>query len=891
MSAQPDTLASFTAQKLLRVQALRLQAGISNNVDGPGSKRSSDVNDSVSTKRQTVEGPTGDGPLYPRIRQLEAELQGKGSELVSMKLQYDQKDTEVRHLKDLVSQKEEDIAKHLNGMADKSRELDELRASKGINMSNMSHPTSLVDIACNMPGFIIEATRESLVGSGMFEGQAKQPALPGKILAQLNPCLVPRYAIIEVARNYKDLYVFLQKNYGAVLPDITLLDTTSKVKRNIVVDFFRVNIAAYTGSDVTEFMDPYVEVAFGMTLCMDTSGMRQYLSDDEMKMEAFKPYMVTDGTRSAEEMAHLSVLGTEVVTTPGQTDDEGDCPPGWRRNTKVSVSGRIYYTYSGPNNVIVNSRKKMMKSAVVYTVPPVQSLPPSSPVPQETEPVEKLTPRLETLTRVQGLTPEQHRGFNSVSQLFHSAEPLSPCLTRTKALFLQLASGGVWNQAKPVVVQPTAALSRVAFKSKAEEEFAKQTSSIVAWREYTCRKFERFMMGDNERDYWQVPAHARESVLMRAYRANAGPSGANLDRSRNMLISFTKYMSQSRIPEDMRWPAGSGLILAFITWRQDKTKSEKLGVSIPADIKASFVRCKLVGMQHQIKLDGAVLYNTCRKGVPVGGSDAAASTSIRMTCHWEDKINSCKHEASLHACICMVLMCHLSLRSVEFKRSKMRKAHFKGARIVNLIVSLSKQGAVDMWAGMHPFGFLGKFDWFEKFDDSMQKYDYIMHAMEWEVGYVGDVSRATMKWGVMADDRMFADIVHWCFLESGLSAACIRENKFTGYSPRHMYTNVAMACQWNSEAEDGCGRWRAAFHAAARDELKRMAERYASDEAMGRQLRLRKCVVVAVTSLVLKYYKFTSLSLMPDFDILCESADFAVSSFRGMLGGAQNIEL
>ena len=67
----------------------------------------------------------------------------------------------------------------------------------------------------------------------------------------------------------------------------------------------------------------------------------------------------------------------------------------------------------------------------------------------------------------------------------------------------------------------------------------------------------------------------------------------------------------------MQWVAGSGLIMAFISWRKNKTKSEKLGVSIPADIKASFVRCKLMGMQHQVKLDGAVLYNTCRKGVPV----------------------------------------------------------------------------------------------------------------------------------------------------------------------------------------------------------------------------------------------------------------------------------
>ena len=225
--------------------------------------------------------------------------------------------------------------------------------------------------------------------------------------------------IIECTRNYKDVYAFLQKNYGAVLPDIQLLDKSSKDRKGIVVDYFRVNIAAYTGKDANEFIEPYVEMAFGMTLCMDGSGMRQYLSEAEMNMEAFKNWLPTDGSRSVDEMAHLLVASVEVVGTPCATDDEGECPPGWRRNTKVSTGGRIYYTYSGPDNVVVTSRKKMMKSVVVYTAPPEQSLPPSSPVPQEPEPVEKLTPRLATLARVQGLTPEQHHGFNSVSQFFH----------------------------------------------------------------------------------------------------------------------------------------------------------------------------------------------------------------------------------------------------------------------------------------------------------------------------------------------------------------------------------------------------------------------------------------------------------------------------------------
>ena len=278
MSTQPETVASFAAEKLKRAQALRLQVGITNNVHAVGSKKSSDVEDRVGTKRALVEGLAGEEPLFPRIRELEAEVKAKDHELVGMRLSFVQKTKEIGHLKELVTERETEVTKHLNSMADKSRELDELKAST--RGGNMSSPTSLIDIACNMPGFIIEATRGALVCSGMFEGQPRQPALPGKILAQLNPCFVPRYVIIECTRNFKDLYGFLQKNYGAVMPDIKLLDTTSKARRNVIADYFRVNLCAYTGNDAQEFIDPYVEVAFGMQLCMDTSAFGMQLCMD-----------------------------------------------------------------------------------------------------------------------------------------------------------------------------------------------------------------------------------------------------------------------------------------------------------------------------------------------------------------------------------------------------------------------------------------------------------------------------------------------------------------------------------------------------------------------------------------------------------------------------------
>ena len=50
--------------------------------------------------------------------------------------------------------------------------------------------------------------------------------------------------------------------------------------------------------------------------------------------------------------------------------------------------------------------------------------------------MEKLTPRLATVARLQGLSPEQRGGFNSVNQIFSPTAPVSPHLTRTKALFL-----------------------------------------------------------------------------------------------------------------------------------------------------------------------------------------------------------------------------------------------------------------------------------------------------------------------------------------------------------------------------------------------------------------------------------------------------------------------
>ena len=144
------------------------------------------------------------------------------------------------------------------------------------------------------------------------------------------------------------------------------------------------------------------------------------LTDAEMKMGVFTGWNVNDESQLPEETSHLEVFASETLpdsACPTDDDEAVTYPPGWRRNTKVSTSGRIDYTYSGPNNVDVNSRVKMMKSAVVYDAPPTPRSPPSSPVPQEGPPIaEEVTPRLATVARLLGLTPEQRGVVRSVNQ-------------------------------------------------------------------------------------------------------------------------------------------------------------------------------------------------------------------------------------------------------------------------------------------------------------------------------------------------------------------------------------------------------------------------------------------------------------------------------------------
>ena len=81
----------------------------------------------------------------------------------------------------------------------------------------------------------------------------------------------------------------------------------------------------------------------------------------------------------------------------------------------------------------------------------------------QTPPMEKVTSRLATVARLQGLSPDERGSFHSVAQLFNPPVPLSPLLTRTKTLFLSLAAGGVFHSTPVEDAQPVVALSRVAF--------------------------------------------------------------------------------------------------------------------------------------------------------------------------------------------------------------------------------------------------------------------------------------------------------------------------------------------------------------------------------------------------------------------------------------------
>ena len=108
----------------------------------------------------------------------------------------------------------------------------------------------------------------------------------------------------------------------------------------------------------------------------------------------------------------------------------------------------------------------------------------------------------------------------------------------------------------------------------------------------------------------------------------------------------------------------------------------------------------------------------------------------------------------LHAYKCMVLMCHLSLRSVEFKRSKLEEVIFKGKPIVSLLISLVKNGTTNMWAGMYPVGFLGPLHWYAKFLMHGKSFKFICHSMRWD-GPLGDVSKASMVWGEIMSDQSF----------------------------------------------------------------------------------------------------------------------------------------
>jgi hypothetical protein len=110
---------------------------------------------------------------------------------------------------------------------------------------------------------------------------------------------------------------------------------------------------------------------------------------------------------------------------------------------------------------------------------------------------------------------------------------------------------------------------------------------------------------------------------------------------------------------------------------------------------------------------------------------------------------------------------------VEFKRSKLEEVTFKGKPIVSLLISLVKNGTTSMWAGMYPVGFLGPLLWYAKFLMHGKSFKFICHSMRWD-GPLGDVSKASMVWGEIMSDNHFDKMIHWCFLDAGVSEGDIK---------------------------------------------------------------------------------------------------------------------
>ena len=95
---------------------------------------------------------------------------------------------------------------------DRDKEIKELKMNTHFNDSD-----SKLGIVCKLPNFVVESAHGAFTGTGLFQGRPKQVEFAGSILAPLNPCLIPRYIILESNRTYKDVNTFLQHNFGELL--------------------------------------------------------------------------------------------------------------------------------------------------------------------------------------------------------------------------------------------------------------------------------------------------------------------------------------------------------------------------------------------------------------------------------------------------------------------------------------------------------------------------------------------------------------------------------------------------------------------------------------------------------------------------------------------------
>ena len=702
-------------------------------------------------------------------------------------------------------------------------------------------------------------------------------------LRMFNAAMVTRELVMEAlsyqAKNQKVklLYNFIDKS-GCVQPSFELLEGNHEEKLKQLLSYWRVMHAMYEGVCTAELATAFECKAFDRQLFTVQGVLRKYaavpVDDTWVKDEVGRCMIEFDKGKHSTSLRYKPI---------GRTQRVNELPPQWTKVGMNASGKRPYYVFHGPQGSKAQSCAGAwrMYAKIASTCPPdLAPTRPQSPVPALNSTPEILaeTPRFRASRKsLHMATPDaMSLGHYSITTLIPSPGP-SLAARELRSHALRLMQHGAFSPAPkvvPTIVTLTSEMSLCSLPSQRAEDEAKQSQEIAQWRAATGRQFEVSMF-KTQHSFEQTPLAAREDIIITKYKRSAGPDGANIQRARTTLKSFEDYCKMQHVIS--KYPVGGGLMMAFIQYRQKITKSTAGGRSIAPSLKGTFVS---MGMHWGVHIDFddcPVIFNTCtRPGVE---STPASSVSIRMVCSWEHGAIHAKSEAARFAFRTAVIMCHMSLRSKELLRASVVNDSY-----IRVLISLTKTGDINMWAGMHPEGFLGELVWYTDHLKLLEGKQYLFCHFQWAEGKPGDIAAATLCTHMRGRTKCLSAVMRWCFIQSGVTEEQISALKFTGYSPRHLYPNIATTLEWNADAQDECGRWTSAFDAPDREKCRRMAQRYASDSARARQLKLRMRVVCAVRELILAEHHYTALSLLPDFDALTDSDRYVSSQFAGMYG-------